>query len=120
MPKFTYLVLSNPVPGREQEYNDWYTHQHIPDVLEVPGVLNAQRFKLSAQQRRPGALPWAYLALYQCDAPEPDVVTQELVRRAGTAQMVPSDAIAKDTLGCYFEAITEVLVPGASRNVTRA
>jgi hypothetical protein len=39
------VVLSNPAtPAQEDEYNTWYDHQHMPDVLRVPGFVSAQRF----------------------------------------------------------------------------
>jgi hypothetical protein len=43
---YTLVVLSNPKPGRERAYNDWYDHQHVADVLRVPGFQTAQRLKL--------------------------------------------------------------------------
>jgi hypothetical protein len=110
MPKFTFVVLSNAVPGREQEFNDWYTNQHLPDLLRVPGVQSAQRFRRTAQQRSAGPQPWEYMALYHCDAPEPDALTRELKARAGSAQLLMSDAIAEVRYGCYFEPITELMV----------
>src|SRR5690606_19186746 len=43
---YAYVVLSNPVPGRDQEYNDWYSNRHLADVVAVPGFVSAQRFRL--------------------------------------------------------------------------
>jgi hypothetical protein len=36
-----YLVFSNPVEGREDEYNAWYDEVHLPDVQRIPGVVGA-------------------------------------------------------------------------------
>src|SRR5215469_214807 len=55
MAKHTFLVLTNPVQGKEKEYNDWYTNQHIPDVVSVPGIVAAQRYKLADFQMGTGA-----------------------------------------------------------------
>jgi hypothetical protein len=41
-----FLVLSNPAAGMEDEFNEWYKHVHTADVLQVPGLVSAQRFKL--------------------------------------------------------------------------
>jgi len=39
------VVLSDPsTPDQEDEFNRWYDHQHMPDVLRVPGFELAQRF----------------------------------------------------------------------------
>ena len=39
----TYLmaVLTNPVEGREAEFNVWYSEQHVPDVLKIPAGTQA-------------------------------------------------------------------------------
>jgi hypothetical protein len=109
MAKFTFLVLTNAVAGREEEFNRWYTEQHVPDVLRVPGIVSARRFKRTAQQRSAAQQPWQYMALYECDAAEPQVVTDGLRARAGTPEMPMSDAMAEGAYACYFEPITEVL-----------
>jgi len=109
MPKFTYVVFTNPVQGREDEYNNWYTNVHVPDVLCVPGILSAQRFRRTEQQRGAGPQPWDYLALYECDAPEPRLVTEGIQARIGTPEMMMSEALAEARYGCYFEPITEVV-----------
>ena len=33
MPKFLVLVMSNPREGMEEEFNDWYEHTHLDEVL---------------------------------------------------------------------------------------
>jgi hypothetical protein len=43
---YELVVLSNPSAGSDRAYNDWYDHQHVPDVLRVPGFAAAQRLKL--------------------------------------------------------------------------
>jgi hypothetical protein len=42
----TYLVFSNPVEGKEDEFNTWYDTVHLPEVLATPGMRTAQRFKI--------------------------------------------------------------------------
>jgi hypothetical protein len=44
--KFVQVVFSNPVAGREDEFNEWYDNVHIPDLLTVPGMLSATRYAL--------------------------------------------------------------------------
>lgn len=109
MVKFTYLVLTNAVPWREEEFNRWYTEQHLPDVLRVPGVVSAQRFSRTEQQRKAGPHPWQYLALYNCEAADPQVVTDGIQARVNTAEMQMSDTVGDVKYGCYFEPITEVI-----------
>ena len=49
MRNFRLVVLTNPVAGREDEYNDWYSNRHLGDVIAIPGIVAAQRFKANAK-----------------------------------------------------------------------
>ena len=31
------LVQTNPLPGQEEEFNEWYSGRHLKDILAVPG-----------------------------------------------------------------------------------
>ena len=44
--RYSMLVLANPVPGLEQEFNDWYTNTHMGDLVQLPGWMGAQRFRI--------------------------------------------------------------------------
>ena len=57
MRTFTFVALTNAVAGREQEFNDWYDHQHVKDVLAIPGFLTAQRFERVGQVVRSQPVP---------------------------------------------------------------
>ena len=93
MAKFRLVVFTNPVPGREDEYDTWYNEVHLGDVLAVPGVVAAQRFKLRAPVM--GELPTGNLALYEIDADDPDAVIAEIMSRAGTEAMPLSEALSE-------------------------
>jgi len=67
MPQYKLVVLSEAVPGREQEYDDWYTGRHLADVLRVPGFVAAQRFRLQPNGDGP-APPAENLALYEIES----------------------------------------------------
>jgi hypothetical protein len=104
MARYAFFVLSNPVAGREAEYNEWYDTMHLPDVLKVPGIVAAQRFRAVQDQ---GNLPQRYLAYYEMEADDPLKVMEELKARAGTAVMPLSTAMDSDGVGVsLFEPIT--------------
>lgn len=88
------LVFSDPVPGREVQFNSWYSDRHLPDVLDVPGYLAARRYSLEATQ---GAVsrPWHYLTIYEIDQSRYLVATAELAARSGTDRMPISEAAQK-------------------------
>jgi hypothetical protein len=46
-----FLVQTNATPGDDAEYNDWFTHTHLDEVLTVPGFVAVQRFELNPARR---------------------------------------------------------------------
>jgi hypothetical protein len=107
MPRYNLIVLTNPVDGREDEYNDWYTNVHLDDVLKIPGVVHAQRFRRSEHQRDQGPYPWKYLAVYECETDDVRSVISALKERSRTPEMPISDSLADERFVCFFEPITE-------------
>ena len=65
MAKYTFVVLTNAVEGKDDAFDEWYTNTHLGDVLAVPGFVSAQRFKLTDVQRAKPPHPFRYLALYE-------------------------------------------------------
>ncbi|MGW4287245.1 hypothetical protein ACWEIK_09945 [Streptomyces sp. NPDC004673] len=106
MPRYTYVVLTNPVEGREDEYNEWYTNTHVHDALKVPGFVGAQRFKLAGAQRNEAPYPWQYLALYEIETDDLQKSIDELAARYDTPAMVISTALHPQRLGLIYEELT--------------
>ena len=63
--QYRLIVFTAPVDGREDDYNAWYNDQHLQDVVAIPGVRSAQRFKL--RTLRAGHFGHRYLAIYEID-----------------------------------------------------
>lgn len=102
--KYCFIVLTNPVAGREDEYNDWYSRIHLKDVLDVPGFVSAQRFVLSDASP---ASAFKYLAIYEVLSEDVRSTFEEMYRRAGTAAMFVSDALDQTgTCATLFEELT--------------
>lgn len=106
MPKYTFMVLTNPVEGQEDAYNEWYTNRHLSDVLDVPGFVSAQRFRLADTQRGQPPHPWRYLALYEIETNDLNKTLATLTERSGTDAMVISDALAPERMAFVYEPIT--------------
>lgn len=107
MPTYRLMVMTNPVAGREDEYNEWYTNVHLPDVVKIPGIVSAQRFSRSEVQRPGAEYPWGYLAIYDCETDNPQAIIDELNARRDTELMRMTDALAGERFVCFFEPITE-------------
>jgi hypothetical protein len=98
------IVLSNPVDGREEEYNAWYTGQHLDDVLTAAGFEAAQRFRFvpSTLSRKPQA---QYLAIYEVSAERREEAERLLLETATTPAMPISEALAPRPTTWWFESI---------------
>lgn len=102
---YKMIVFTNPVEGRDEAYNDWYSTVHIQDVLRIPGVIAAQRFK-----RRAGADRWGYVALYDLETDDPEALIPEIKRRTGEGVFNMSDAISfVDVYSGIFEPVTDIV-----------
>ncbi|HVW16733.1 MAG TPA: hypothetical protein VHB30_00660 [Solirubrobacteraceae bacterium] len=68
MGKHIFLALTNPTPGREKDFNDWYDNHHLREVVTyLPGFVSGQRYRLAENQRSGESPPWRYLACYQVE-----------------------------------------------------
>jgi hypothetical protein len=107
--KHVFLVLTNPVEGKDKEFNDWYSNQHIPDVVSVPGIVAAQRFKLADFQMGNGApSPWKYLSIYEIESDDLKATFDGMNARVGTDQMVMTDSLDMTSVGGFiYSPITE-------------
>lgn len=77
-----YLVFSNCTdPAREEEFNRWYTHIHVPDLAAARGVVGASRWRTDDP-----AAPGRYLAIYEFDDPDLRAAMADF-QRLGTATM---------------------------------
>ena len=71
------LVRTHPQdPAREQEFNDWYNGNHVPDVLNAPNFEAAIRYKVAATLM--GRVP-SYLALYYVAQDDVGTANRELL-----------------------------------------
>jgi hypothetical protein len=61
MAKGFLLVTMDPPPGLEDEFNDWYDTEHIPDRAAIPGFESARRFVCISGWPK-------YLAFYDLEA----------------------------------------------------
>ncbi len=88
------LVFSNPVAGRESDYNQWYDDVHLAEVAALPGVASAQRFRQS--QVGPQGT-FGHLAIYELDGDPADVLAA-LSAGIADGSIKMSDAIDLSTV----------------------
>lgn len=105
------VVFSNPQPGREEEYNDWYQHTHLGDLVALDGIHAARRFRFARTLKEGDA--YAYLSIYEIETDDIDAVLAQLGAAAGDGRIRMSDAI--DTEGAtalIYEEFGEEVTAG--------
>lgn len=85
MKKSYLLIYTNPMPGREAEYNDWYNNVHLKEVCAVPGFISAQRFKLDPVQMHQDQ-NHRYLAIYEIEHGQEEQALENLLKAAPSFQ----------------------------------
>jgi hypothetical protein len=100
MGRWAFLVFTNPVsPEREDEFNDWYDNQHLPDMLGLPGWEAACRYRLADEQRpqpEDGSHGRKYLAVYELEAEALETPLGALSAASEGGRLRRSDAIERE------------------------
>lgn len=105
--RYVMLVFANPIPGREAEFNDWYTNTHMGDLVQLQGWMGAQRFRLLTNvQPRLSTAGYGQGYLIVWDLEETDA-------NPALARMTAAIAGGKSRLGAGFN-----YTPGAGANGT--
>ena len=67
MADYIYLVQMDITAELEDDFNRIYDTQHVPNILQAPGVLSCTRFKLESSDVE--GVP-RYAAVYEIDSPD--------------------------------------------------
>jgi len=79
------MVLAKAAAGRTEELARWYDETHIPDLLEVPGVVSAERHTLSPIKQPAGSPGWDFMVIYELAGEDPLAI----VAAMGAAKVDP-------------------------------
>ncbi len=114
-----FMVYSNPAPGKEKEFLDWYAGQHTHDLLQIEGVVGAQFFKLSEPQYRPGQPhPYQYMVIWEISSDNVQEVFKRIQDNLANGKTIRSDSFAKvsgnDTFTPMTRRLTQQAVAGKS------
>ena len=65
MPTALFTVKATITSDREKAFNEWYNHEHIPDVFKFKGVVSARRYKAIMPEDK-----FQYVAMYEFESEE--------------------------------------------------
>jgi hypothetical protein len=89
------VVLTEAVPGKEEEFHRWYDTEHIPCMLKLDGFISASRYQLSSRALpgEPSGGP-RFLAIYEVLPGKVDEAAGALEAAWGDlAALVPREAM---------------------------
>jgi hypothetical protein len=87
--------MSNPVPGREDEFERWYQEVHLPELVALDGFVSAQRF--NREMPLGSAQSWPHMAIYEIETDDIEAAIGGLVTVAEAGNLTMSAAIDTDT-----------------------
>ena len=97
------VVFADPVDKNlEEEFNEWYSAVHVPQILKLPSFTSARRFRLT-----PGGAagpPAEYLTIYEVT--DTSLAAGELTEAAQEGRLTMSEAIhVSAAVQGYFDAL---------------
>ncbi|MGV9292607.1 hypothetical protein [Amycolatopsis sp. NPDC003676] len=89
-------------------YAKWYDDEHIPQVMDVPGMVGAQRFLLADTKPLPGvrALDFGHLAIYEMEG-SAQPFREEVKRKLISGEMVLPDFMNQPFQALFLDAVSE-------------
>lgn len=104
MGKFVMIVQSTARDGRGDEYNAWYDGTHIPELLQIPGIVSARRLEATPIMVGGGAPGQPYITLYELECDNPGAVMAEMGKRGADGTMSRSDAVDAENSAIWIYA----------------
>jgi hypothetical protein len=106
MAKHILTVFTDPVEGREDEYNLWYSEQHIHDLLKIPAVTRAVRYEVQPQVGEVhDGITQRYLAIYEIETDDLNAVLPAIRALGDSGEMPVSDALARPARLSFYSQI---------------
>jgi len=100
------LAMLEPPEEMEEEFNEWYDTEHIPEREAVPGILSAQRYVAHKGSPR-------YLALY--DLESIGVLQSEAYRRIGPGNFSPWTRRILRNVRIFIRNVYDQTFPGQAQ-----
>lgn len=117
MPHVIDLVQTNPKPGREEEFEAWYRDRHVYDLLKVPGILSAQRYRWTGNRREEGEgyegmpEPFKHIVIYETEG-DPKDILKDIERLRNAGEIPWTDALDPVFSAFFYESIGDKIVKG--------
>jgi hypothetical protein len=115
-PPSILMVYTDPASEElDDEFNRWYTTEHLADVVSVPGFVAATRYRLTdlnvGRQFNPWIVPRRYLAIYELDAEGPEALAEAGRRLRARPNPTASEALGQGERGSLTQFYERIFGP---------
>ncbi len=100
MPKHVFLAFTNPVEGREEDFNDWQDDVHLPEGMENKGFVRVTRYRLGDAQFAPADGRAQYLNIWEIETD--DIAATLAAAGERNARGTFTDAINPNTIATHI------------------
>lgn len=110
---FLFLAFST-FTGERAQFDDWYDHEHVPQVLDAPGMKGAQRFVIAETKPLPGSdsLDYGHLAMYDLEG-EPTPFRERVKEMLMSGEMALPEFMVQPFKALFLEPVSGPhLTPG--------
>lgn len=104
------MVVNSHAPSSlvADVYDDWYEKIHIPEVLQLPEFISAQRFKVACHVS--GTLVHQFLTIYNIEAESAEMAKDALINAAMSGKFNMLEGLDTSTMiTSIYESISEYI-----------
>ena len=101
--KYLMVRLSDAIPERDVEYESWYEKEHIPDLIELSGVMSGQLFRLIPDEAASATGARRYVTLLEIETDDLESFNESLRTRMAS-QVIPK--LSANVVRATYEPVT--------------
>jgi hypothetical protein len=123
-PFYLFMVFSDPTPGQEEEFNNWYNRIHAPVVIEGGDFIWAQRFVTAPPDVKFGGgnpTKSRYLVIFAVESDNIKKTLEDAYRRLALPRNTRSSSLDYGTLsGLNWQAVGPLITQKQARKLLAA
>jgi len=123
-PLYFFMVFSDPTPGQEEEFNNWYNRIHAPVVIEGGDFIWAQRFVTTPPDVKFGGsnpTKSRYLVIFAAESNDIKKTLADANRRLALPRNTRSAALDYGTLsGLSWQAVGPLITQKQAKKLLAA
>jgi hypothetical protein len=123
-PLYLFMVFSDPTPGQEEEFNNWYNRIHAPVVIEGGDFIWAQRFVTTPPDVKFGGgnpTKSRFLVIFAAESTDIKKTLADANRRLALPRNTRSAALDYGTLsGLSWQAVGPLITQKQAKKLLQA